>query len=211
MKSVYFQAILSMFLTACSVETMNVGEGAKADVQTEEQSPAPKEEETDPEGTEDPEMIVKTTTTTETVVKVGGEESAPAEKSFRLSNKNQAIDKFVSENYCRGSNLRDCWLKSGTMKEVTGGWLVSLEFWETSNVDEPYKVIEATINTPQAMLLTTNAKIPGDESMDYRFLWAVVDPEKKTLDVVYDFAEDGPQGQGDETLQSFVFTEAAPK
>ncbi len=216
MKNAQKQAILSILLTlvcGCSVETMNVGEGqgGASDVEDEgnagqEQGPAPKEE-----GKEEEEFhgetTVTTKTTTETVVKT---EAADEGLVFRLTNKNEAVDKFVSQNYCRGSSLNDCWLKSGMMKEVAGGWLVSLEFWHTSNKSEPYKVIEQTINGKGSVLLTTAAKMPDDDAVEYRFLWAAVDTDARTVDIVYDYASDGPQEQGDDTLESFTFEEAVP-
>lgn len=215
--------ILSMFLTlsACSVETMNVGDEGSGGGQSPEPSeqepidevgksgeeaPGPSEE----EATDD--VTVKTTTTTTTEVKVGGEEGGEPARTFQLVNKNAAVDKFVSQNYCRGSNLHDCWIKSGTLTETSPGsgvFVASIEFWDTAKTDEPYAVIEQTLSVEGTMLLTQGAKLPDDNGIEYRMLWAVIDPVAMTLDVVYDWSGDGPQAQGDDLVQSFSFVEQA--
>lgn len=208
-------AILSMFFTlsACSVETMNVGkDGSEQSPEptekepvdevgkTGEEAPAPSEEEAD--------VTVTTTTTTEVAIGKGGAKKPV--RTYHLVNKNQAVDKFVSQNYCRGSNLHDCWIKSGTLTETSDGvFVASIEFWDTANKEEPYVVVEGTMTVENTLLLSTDAKIPDDEGIEYKMLWAVVDPVAKTLDVVYDWAGDGPQDQGDDLLQSFEFIEKA--
>jgi hypothetical protein len=208
MKTLFFSVFL---LASCSVETMNVGEGAKADVdQGEEAKPEEKPAETPPadepaDDATDPEVVVTTTTTTTVDVK---DEKPAVDGTLYLVNKNAAVDKFVSENYCRGSNLHDCWIRSGKMTPAPNGentWVVSIEFWDTESKDEPYKVVESTISVEGAMLLTDKAKLPTDEGIDYKMLWAVVDPVAKTLNVIYDWAGDGPQDQGDDLVQSFTF------
>lgn len=209
--------ILSMFFTlsACSVETMNVGEDGSnqspepADKEpvdevgkSGEEAPAPSEE----EDAAASDVTVKTTTTTTTEVKVG-EGGKPA-RTFQLVNQNAAVEKFVSQNYCRGSNLHDCWIKSGTLTEKSNGvFVASIEFWDTAKTDEPYTVIEQTLSVEGTMLLTTDAKLPDDAGIEYRMLWAVIDPVAMTLDVVYDWSGDGPQAQGDDLVQSFEFVE----
>lgn len=205
-----FSIFLVFFLASCSVETMNVGEGAKADVDTEEgEGAGPRDEEpSSPEPKTSEPVTVTTTTTTETKVEIPGETVPADDGVLYLVNKNAAVDKFVSENYCRGSNLHDCYIRSGKMtpvKNQKGAYVVSLEFWDTEDADEPYKIVESTISVEGALLLTTKAKLPDDEGIDYKFLWAVVDPETKTLDVIYDWAGDGPQDQGDDLVQSFTF------
>lgn len=204
---------LVFFLASCSVETMNVGDGGAKEPETETPSEETKPAETETEAPKDEtetedgdgDVTVTTTTTTETVVDVKGEEK---DGTLYLVNKNAAVDKFVSENYCRGSNLHDCWIRSGKMTPAPNGedtWIVSIEFWGTDDADEPYKVVEATLSSEGTMLLTTMAKLPTDDGLEYKMLWAVVDPVAKTLDVVYDWAGDGPQDQGDDLVQSFTF------
>lgn len=212
---------LSTLLTSCSVETMNVGDGkdesSTASDGPDEQQPAPStgeaeeptvEDEYDPETLNDEEE--------EESDEKEEADNKPANKSsaeraiFNLVNKNSSVDKFVSQNFCRGSNLHDCWIKSGKMTETEnpGIYVVSIEFWNTQDTEEPYKVFEATISTEGTILLTDSAKIPDDDGLEFRFLWAVVDPVAKTLEVVYDYGSDGPQEQGDDLLQSMEFKKA---
>lgn len=206
MKTAITAMLILLPLTGCSVETMNVGKDGK-----DEQSPEPDDkapvDEVGKTGEEAPAPSTTTTTTTTTEVK----KDEPADvgaATFHLVNKNEAVDKFVSQNYCRGSNLHDCWIKSGTLTDKGDGvYVASIEFWDTANTKEPYVVIEQTLSTEGTMLLSTAAKIPGDDAIEYKMLWAVIDPVAKTLDVVYDWAGDGPQAQGDDLLQSFEFVE----
>jgi hypothetical protein len=174
-------------------------------------------EESEEEGEEFNGVEVETTTTTSTKVKVGGvgaddEESdgRPHEvRRFELRNDFAANKDFVSGNFCSGSAIRDCWLRSGLLSEFSDGtFSVSLEFWDSYD-SVPYVVKEADIPAggDRAVLLTDKGKIAGDDTVQYRHIWAVVVPDVPAVGIYYDWLGDGPGQQGDDLLESLEFFE----
>jgi hypothetical protein len=203
MRHVTFIVTLLMFLTACGVETVNV---AAPEEGAEEEKAAKAKSEKDSEESDE---TVTTTTTTTTTTTIGGEVGAARRivAEYELVNQNPAITDFIGKNYCIGSHLRDCWVKSGLMTEYSdGSFFVALEFWETYE-DIPYTVKDEKITEKKAVLLTDKAKILGDDAVGYRMLWAVIDPETKTVEIDYDWHGDGPNKQGDDSLDFFEFVE----
>lgn len=197
-------ALLSNLLTlACSVETMNVGEKTTKDEDTEAKG----------EKASEPDSAPEKTTTTTTVVTTKESKAVKPEivAKYQLVNDFHPNYEFIGQNYCVESHLRNCWIRSGYLTEYADGSAeVAIEFWDDSR-DVPYTVKSDRIKDDHAFLLTDMAKAEGDDGFEYKMLWAVVDLEAKALNVVYDWANDGPGLQGDDLLETLEFQEMTPE
>ncbi len=186
--------LLAILLTACGApETVNVS--APTEAEGGERAEA-REKEPELEAEDEP-------------AGDAGKPKEPARRTvkarYELINDNPANDLFVSQNYCAGSSLRDCWLRSGLLTAYEdGSYEVSLEFWDTYDA-EPYDVQSETVDASQAFLLTDKAKLTDDRAVGYKMLWAVVVPEDRTVTIVYDWSGDGPGLQGDDRLDTLEF------
>jgi hypothetical protein len=201
MKNVKILVTLSIFfaLTACgTVEVAAPEDEQKKKGDTEEESGE--------------EFSVETTTTTTTKVSVNGKNGSSSGEPqvvarYELLNDNRANTTFVGANYCEGSELRDCWVRSGYLTEYDdGSYEASIEFWDSYDA-KPYVVEEVDMKDGEerAVLLTDKAKAVDDETISYKMLWAVIIPAEKGVAIVYDWAGDGPNPQGDDLLDALEF------
>lgn len=195
---------LTILLTLTACGTFNVGDSAIQGAKEEKAKDKPSEED------ESQEEISVTTTTTTTISngKVHRSDGSPEIIArYELLNDNRANTTFVGANYCEGSELHDCWIRSGYLTEYDdGSYTASIEFWDTAK-PEPYTVKEEKIGADEerAVLLTDSAKSVDDESVSYKMLWAVIVPSEKGVAVIYDWAGDGPNPQGDDMLDALQF------
>lgn len=197
-------AALIFLSAACSVDEMNVD--TKGKVPSEASNDESQTPDGDGAATDAGEDVVTTTTTTTTTTAAVAGPAKVVKERYELRNANPAVTDFIGMNYCAGSALHDCWLRSGILTVYEDGeTVVSLEFWDDGE-EKPYHVIKKSIDSVSAIRLTDMAKMEDDEDIPYKMLWAVVDPEKKTLAVIYDWDSDGPNEQGDDLLETVEFS-----
>lgn len=206
MRRVLTLVSLTIFLTACG--PVNVGTQPEGEVAAEtKDKPKKAVKDESEEDAADPVTVTTTTTTTTTVGSEGAKKTRGRQivGEYELVNDNAANSEFIGSNYCLGSNLRDCWIRSGYLTAYSDGtYEVAIEFWDTYS-EHPYTVEDAKIEAEKALLLTDSAKLADDDTFSYKMLWAVVDPEARTLSVVYDWGSDGPGRQGDDLIEDFEF------
>lgn len=199
-------------LSACGTTYIGPQDMPPEETGTETSTGVDSEEEI-PTEEEEAGVDVEVTTTTTTTVKVEGVGAAKKEAPrrevgrYELRNENAQNTEFIGANYCLGSSLRDCWIRSGYLTKYSDGtFKVSIEFWDTYD-QVPYTVHKESFKGEHAILLTDKAKTLDDTAMGYRHLWAVVVPDELALGVIYDYAGDGPNVQGDDMLDALEFHE----
>lgn len=131
-------------------------------------------------------------------------------EELKLAHDHPGVTEFVSSNYCLGSYLHDCWIRSGFATVYDDGtWDISIEFHQTGD-NLPYtidkQVVEQDVGT-HAFLLSDEAKIGDDDTYGFKMLWAVVDVVSGKVSIVYDWQGDGPRNQGDDLVEELTWVE----
>jgi len=185
--------ILSMLLTSCGLEEVNVNGPEEVNVDEDGNI-------TTSDKTKESEETTTTTTTTTTKKRSRERESI----RYYVANENTSNTEFVSTNLCSGHSLGGCWIRSAYMEQISETeYKVSIEFWDSWE-EKPYTIEKDIIDGRKSFLVTDAAYLDGDTGFD-KMVWAVVDPEEKTMKLIYDWNKDGPQEQGDDLIETLFF------
>lgn len=200
---------ITLFCVSCGGVEVKAPEQEKSEIdltdgesEEAESEGAESQEPTELSGEQDTDVNVSVDVDVNVSVNTRGSKSA---ETFHLENINPTMDTFVSDNYCKGSHIHNCWLKSGVARRFEdGSFYISLEFWDDSK-EMPYTVTAEVIDDDYSFMLTTDGKILADQdSINFRPVWGVMSLSDMTLTTYYDYEINGVglSGQGDEELET---------